>query len=366
MYRSFNMRNFRGFENLTLGPLERINLIAGKNNVGKTSLLEAMWIHHAPSNPDVGLRVDSFRGVDIRDPEDFLSNLFFNFDRELVVELSAEGNWGSDSRSLEMYLQTRATVEVPLSEFEEDQLSTQQRSSAAIRESSSEIVMDYVDETGKKVSSSGWLVERQIRPGVFATVVEKRQQRSQERPQAIFLAARRPLSGSEDAERYSKLEINGQHDGVISILREIDPRVSRMAVVSLKGVPTIFADIGVGRLLPLPLMGDGMVRISSLALAIANAPNGAVMVDEIENGLHHTVMQKVWRAIAAFARVYDVQIFATTHSDECIRSAHKAFEADENYDFRLHRLDRVNGTIRSVNYDQEMLSTALEAGLEVR
>jgi AAA15 family ATPase/GTPase len=112
-------------------------------------------------------------------------------------------------------------------------------------------------------------------------------------------------------------------------------------------------------------MGDGMARLLFLALAIASAPNGLVLVDEVENGLHHTVMERVWRAIAAFARNFNVQIFATTHSQECIEFAHSAFASDRVYDFRLYRLERANGVVRPVKYDREMLDIALESGLEV-
>jgi AAA15 family ATPase/GTPase len=93
MYRSFTVRNFRGFEELAIDSFERINLLAGKNNVGKTALLEAIWIHHDANNPDLGLRVDSFRGLDVVDSENFMSNLFFRFNRDLTIELSAEGDW---------------------------------------------------------------------------------------------------------------------------------------------------------------------------------------------------------------------------------------------------------------------------------
>jgi len=125
-------------------------------------------------------------------------------------------------------------------------------------------------------------------------------------------------------------------------------------------------DIGLGRLVPLPVMGEGMVRLASLVLAIGNVPNGVVLVDEIENGLHHSILPKVWQAIGEVARQFNTQVFTTTHSLECIVAAHRAFSESERYDFRLHRLERVNETIRAVTYDQETLEAAIETGLEVR
>jgi len=115
-------------------------------------------------------------------------------------------------------------------------------------------------------------------------------------------------------------------------------------------------------------MGEGMTRLFSLVVGIGNAPDGVVLVDEVENGLHHSVLPKVWRAIAEAARQFEVQVFATTHSLECIEAAHRAFDEDLGFecDFRLHRLERVNGDIVAKTYDRDALRAALEMGLEVR
>jgi AAA15 family ATPase/GTPase len=101
-------------------------------------------------------------------------------------------------------------------------------------------------------------------------------------------------------------------------------------------------------------------------LAIATAPHGVVLVDEIDNGLHHSVISKVWQAIDDAARRFDTQVLATTHSYECIQAAYQAFNETENYDFRLHRLERVAEKVRVVTYDRETLAAALTGELEVR
>ena len=128
----------------------------------------------------------------------------------------------------------------------------------------------------------------------------------------------------------------------------------------------IYGDIGVGRRVPMSQMGEGMVRLLSLVLEITKASGGVVLIDEIENGLHHSVMTKIWRAVGEAARRSNTQIFATTHSWECIRAAHEAFLQNGTYDLRLHRLERINGDIKAVTYDQKTLDTSVEMNLEVR
>ena len=109
-----------------------------------------------------------------------------------------------------------------------------------------------------------------------------------------------------------------------------------------------------------------MVRLLSIILSIAHAPHGYVLIDEIENGIHHSVMVDVWRAIADAAKRFDTQVFSTTHSWDCIRAAHQAFKDTNEEDFILYRLDRMKNTILPVIYDQETLQAALIAELEVR
>ena len=183
---------------------------------------------------------------------------------------------------------------------------------------------------------------------------------------AFFLPARMRISLTEDTERFGKLEIIGRQDVLLKALQVIEPRLRRLAVVVAGGVPMMHGDIGLGRLVPLPVMGEGMARLASLVLAVGNASNGVVLVDEIENGLHYSILPKVWRAIGEVAREFNTQVFATTHSLECIVAAHRAFAESGTYDFRLHRLERVDETIRAITYDQETLGAAIEVGLEVR
>ncbi len=109
-----------------------------------------------------------------------------------------------------------------------------------------------------------------------------------------------------------------------------------------------------------------MLQLADLLLTIREAKQGVVLVDEFENGLHHSVLKKVWAAVAETARECGTQIFAVTHSYECVTAAHRAFEESGTYDFGLHRLERIKGKIKAITYRQETLGAALEMRLEIR
>ena len=125
----------------------------------------------------------------------------------------------------------------------------------------------------------------------------------------------------------------------------------------------IWGDIGLSELVPLSMMGEGMTRIARIILAISSAAGGIVMVDEIENGIHYSVLEKVWSAIADAAERAQVQVFATTHSFECMEAAHKALGEK----LMFHRIeDTREGRKRCVTLEAEGLAAAIRHGFEVR
>ena len=360
MYHTFSVKNFRGFDDLTIEGLGRINLIGGKNNIGKTALLEALWVHSWPTEPGRVLSLDAGRGPGSVDPESSIDSLFFELNHDLTIELVAQSYSNVGQRRLKISVQENPTFEIPLDLPGDDQFDSRPPISQ------NQIVMDYSDENGEKAISRGWLIERADGTGP-RTIRSEKDQRSSLRPvEVAFLQARRRTNNVAEANRYSRLEVEGQEGGVLQILQKVEPRLKRLAVVSVRQRPAIYANVGLRRLIPLRLMGDGMSHILSLALAITSSPGGIVLVDEIDNGLHYTVMEEVWKAIAAFARSYDVQIFATTHSRECVYHAYRAFEADEEEEMRFYRIDRAYGKLRAVMYDREMLGIAFEDGLGIR
>lgn len=361
MLHSFTLKNFRCFQKLTLEPLERVNLIAGKNNVGKTSLLEAIFIFINPTNPESLFQVNRLRGLTkitrIEDIEE-MKGFFFDQDIDKIIELSS-----IEKNNLQRYLKIRfpESAESQLSIFDrvsdkDNELFQANESLTTEDRSYDTIILDYQDPTSKTGNS---------RATVTADGRLLRSSRRQKFPLGIYLTTS-TRSPREDAERFSNLERVGRQDEVLTTLRLLESRLQRLTLLVVEREPIIHGDIGMSELVPLPLMGEGIGRLLSIILAIANAKGGTILIDEIENGLHYSVLTDVWKALADAARRSDVQIFATTHSQECIRAAHEAFESSEQYDFRYHRLERVKDEIRAVTYDQETLATSDEMNLEMR
>jgi hypothetical protein len=360
MYTSFTVRNFRCFDDMTVEPLAEINLIAGKNDVGKTALLEALFLHCGAYNPTLAIRVNVFRGFDIVKVE--LSpgaqppweSLFSGFDTS--IELEGE-NTETGSRLL------RLRVVHDPSNLGFDEL-------AEITSFVPKGTYDVPDTSGV-IQLLELAYEEAERSGDCYLVLDSKGIRSVPVPprppfNAFFQAARLRIPFSEDASRFGRLQILGNEDVLLQVLRILEPRLRRLTVIVEAGQPIIQGDIGLSRPVPLPLMGEGVSLLASLVLAISTAPGGVVLIDEIENGLHYSILPLVWQAIAETAKSFNTQIFATTHSFECIRAAHEALNRDDTFDFRLHRLERLDDKIKAVTFSRKQLATAIATDLEVR
>ena len=128
----------------------------------------------------------------------------------------------------------------------------------------------------------------------------------------------------------------------------------------------VYVDVGLSRPVPLGFLGDGIGRLLSMVLAFHNARDGSILIDEIENGLHYSKLLEVWKSLDWLSREFNVQVFATTHSYECIVAANNAFTEMESSDLHLQRLFRKSGQIGAVTYTKAMLDTNIDYFWELR
>jgi hypothetical protein len=360
VYKSFEVKNFRCFREFKVVNLERVNLIAGVNNVGKTALLEALFLHSGAYSLELSLRLNMFRGIGTakieleRWRETPWDSFFRNFDTSKEVELAGENDI-TGRRVLRLKVIRKPEELASISQLTQPSLENLERSPLS-SEVAHVLELEYT-EGGKGRKYHMILAPKAIRiqpippPPPFP---------------AFFQGSRMRFPPQDEAERFGRLQVRGEEEVLLQVLQIVEPRLCRLAMVVTGGEPILHGDIGLGHLMPLPLMGEGMARLASLVLHMSDATNGVMLVDEIENGLHHSILVKVWRAIGEVARRFNTQVFATTHSRECIVAAHKAFTESDMYDFRLHRLEQIKGVIRAITYDQETLAAAIEAELEVR
>ncbi len=373
MLTSLSIKNFRGIDQLKIDPLGRISLVAGKNGAGKTAVLESLWIFSAPDIPELSVRTASFRGLPPPSAETIFLDLFNGFDTHRQIEIVGKTKAVSKRRRLTISLRERSSSIARLPQQGGPMETARERSTQLQTEGQFEIVLDYVHDNGKKYRSSAWWIEQTLNPPpqtpvqMALTSAGIRQEREQfpKRPNSVFMGALYRDTLEEDAKRYGAMQLQGKDKEILSVLRTLEPRLQSITPVLMDNLPVMYANIGADRPIAARLLGEGFNRIFSMAVAMESARGGMLLIDEIENGLHHSVLKDVFSNLMELAVKFDVQVIATTHSLECITAAYEAL-SHGNDDFTFHRIDRVEGHSKATYYDGDMLETAILHEMEVR
>lgn len=180
-----------------------------------------------------------------------------------------------------------------------------------------------------------------------------------------------PRGGGPGAESHplpADLVAQGRKDELKRTLRVILPLLADVEVVTNRnGQPYVLATTTAGERLPLPALGGGMTRLFHLFVGFHGVRGGLVIVDEIENGLHHLILPDLWRRTRLMVDEFDVQLFATTHSGECVAAACDAF-GDRADDIAIHVLHRADDDrrVHAATYAGETLQAARDLDLDVR
>ena len=119
-------------------------------------------------------------------------------------------------------------------------------------------------------------------------------------------------------------------------------------------------------MLPVSQVGQGIYRLIAIFSEMIGEKPDVCIIDEIENGIHHSMLEQVWTGIAAAAETLDVQVFATTHSQECIEAAHAAFAKRQSYDFSIVQLFRVEGAVQGKVLDRQHIEAAMQGEIDLR
>jgi len=190
-------------------------------------------------------------------------------------------------------------------------------------------------------------------------------QESAKMPRAVSFAMR-SLTLVESTGKYNQIAAKkGGRQKLTELLRRIEPRLQELHYLKLGDNALVYADVGRTDLIPAHQLGQGFVRLMQIYAEVLLVEAKIVLIDEIENGIDYHAMGELWQGLQAIATQNDLQIFATTHSYECIRSAYQLFATTDN--LAVHRLE-FDGEqeVRVVTIRPDALGSALEMELEVR
>lgn len=155
-----------------------------------------------------------------------------------------------------------------------------------------------------------------------------------------------------------------KRDGIVlDALRRIETELKGIEAGTASGKSMIRCDLGLPELLPLGMAGDGMLRVAQMVIAMHGAENGIALIDEVENGIHHSALSGTRQALDLVSREFRAQIVAATHSFECVRAAWESLSPE---DLRVYRLQPDVADRPVVAYTPEALAGTMENGFEMR
>ncbi len=378
MLESFEISNFRLFQHLKVERLNRVNLIVGKNNSGKSTFLEAIQLYASNASPDVILDlVDSRQETWFSEAQPKSQNLIGNFVRHLffkhkLPKINEQGILlGEVSSNTKLNIGV-AAYQIKISEdiIRETRIEGYQLSLFDEDEDFSDLSntqVFLVVEEGEKTKRL-FRLDRNLTNIRLArsTVLYNESQSTWQ------IVSTENMPSYKLASLWDLTSVTHLGTEVISALKLIDNRVSGVTFVdniyqkSSDGnrIPLVKIE-GIDDLLPLKSMGDGMTRLFHIIVALVNAKNGILLIDEFENGLHWTVQPKVWDMVFQLSEKLNVQVFATTHSRDCIEGFDSAWNKYPDLG-AFFRLDIKDGLIKATEYTSETLTDAIDMDVEVR
>jgi hypothetical protein len=325
MLTSLSLTNFRSFESLEIPKFARVNLIGGVNNAGKTGLLEAIYLLLERDGERLGELPSLFRAASGINEGKY-------FWRWLVRAADSKNSF---------------TIVGNVTGFGQVKAVWRRQG----QENAPGLYPDFSSANYSLWRKQLSFKDLQSWPSVEAF-------------------SPRPSPPIEDAKVFNQATRKSPdaEERIEDLLREIDPRVKRIRSYPDENTnePLVHVGLDFGEAIPAPQLGQGFNRLLRIYSSLISAEAKVFLIDEVETGLHHSVLPTIWKGLAAVARKENVQIFATTHSREAIFAAHRVFSQEPGYDFAYHRLDRADGRITVTTYDEEALAGADESNFEVR
>jgi len=346
----FGVGHYRAIGGIELRDIAPVNLIIGPNGIGKTSLLEALWLFHGRANPgNLWTAIIQREQGAVTDP---------------ITRLAHEEIHISGTEAGEQH------------DWKASFSSTWQAADGVTPGGNGRTNGEQGDELPAPVAGflRIWLdgiKQKCHRDHVMTTPrgLVQLPVRDANHERGILVSAINVLGVAENTiKEFGKLvEAGGKHE-LIEDLRFVLPRIRDIeTVMAESGSPYLLATTDGNTRLPLQALGGGIVRLFHALVAMRMAKAGMILLDEVEIGLHHTALPGLWRCIRSLAKDLNVQVFTSTHSLECVDAAVSVFEKNPD-DLAVHSLrSRADSQpVGVATFRGETLLEAREINLELR
>lgn len=344
MFKKIEIERFRGIRHASIGGLRQINLFFGKNNCGKSSLLESLFLASGLSNPILPINVNIMRGYN-KSRLDDLKLDFYNLDSTCPIHIRTENE---EIRDLNIHLFVRNQKNISINTDDPNILSNVEEEQYGLRfefKINNEQFSSSLHFNSEAPSNATRLIAKDYTESLRCTYLS---------PKYDFNAS---IQGLQNILQ------NKDERFIVEGLKLIEPRIKDFIFTDKE----MLIDIGLAKRIPVNMMGDGARKIVSLLTAIYDCKDGTLLVDEISNGFHHSVMSDLWRVLINAAIKNNTQLFVTTHDIDSIiglRNAALHDFSDTAAAFKLLRSP--DDELKAFHYSLESLDYSINQEIEIR
>jgi energy-coupling factor transporter ATP-binding protein EcfA2 len=337
--RKLALNAYRGVSGLELDDLTPVSIVVGANNSGKSSILEAAGLFLRPPDPTQWINAVRHRDVDMS----LVDGLWSMFP-------GAEALHPDDGPSTSGQIAIRGST-TNGDRFVEACCFASQSVGADVEAISArvEVLVDGLPAVTMKFPSSAAPTHQVPVYRVFTVT-----------PATHY-------STKALVEHLSRVVDEGKKQFAVELLQVFDNDVEDLDVIASLGRETVRVTHRTRGVVDLASFGDGMRRSTALALALTRASQGVLLIDEIEVGIHNSVLQPVLSKLLTAAAASQVQLLATTHSLEAVDALVAAVaERDSGDSLAAYWVQKKDGRHEARRYDFERLRRMREGGLDVR
>lgn len=378
MFNKILIKNFKAIKFLQIDDFKRFNLIVGKNNSGKTTILESLYQSINPGNAVLLGKTNTFRGLNVINPDTW---------KTIFHKLNTNSNIIFESELLN--LKEKRIMDIsPI--FKQEQLLIEKNgtngivngdnsSAGSIRSIEGlnlnfKIIHNNKEKNYYSKIINNKEIPKYLQAGQSGILVQPFISENDENyncpTNGKFLY---PLNIFEGlGVRFSKIIIQKQKDEILKILKKFEPDLYNLELVG----NLVYADLGYKELVEIKTLGNAFLKFFSFLIDIITYENCILLIDEMENGLHYSTLNLILRSVFKIAKKYNVQIIATTHSYECVKSFYNCYNElsnNKNIDFdnkdniRVFRIERQkDNNFKAIKYTSSNLEKALERDWEIR
>ena len=354
--KKLTITNFKSLKSFSINGLKRVNLLTGKNNTGKSSILEALSLYAIKGNVNWIKKLLDSRGeiVDYRNESisadhnlNILSSLFNDRKIEFNEESKIKITTNNDDLSLGF---------IKFTEEESFNLDSDGNKVSITRR---KILIDNTEENvlyGLELKSKDHSQIISLDRNIFRSRISSMNSMN------FHLIDSKGNDIIDSAYLWDQVTLSEKEEFVVEALKIVEPYIDRLSFIGEDGYRKSRYPIvklkSSNKIFPLKAMGDGINRILNLTLALVNSDNGYLFIDEFENGLHHSVQEKLWEIIFNISIKLDIQVFVTTHSEDSINSFAKILSKSEKYEGALYRLERKDEYVKANAFSEEEIKEA--------